>query len=138
MTRHRRTLLQLVGAVAIATVMALAFLVVGGLSPTQAKGGNGNGQGGNHGSTVSSVARSTCTATNPHNPAVSNHGMCVSSVAHGWKTTSATSTSSSSSAASSAAAGTSGTHSGKHGSKHKSKSKKSHSKKTHGSKTHKK
>jgi hypothetical protein len=35
-----------------------------------------------HGAYVSRVARSGCTAVNPHNPAVRNHGMCVRAAAH--------------------------------------------------------
>jgi hypothetical protein len=44
---------------------------------------NGKGHPNNHGSAVSAVAQGTCTAPNPHHPATSNHGMCVSAAAHG-------------------------------------------------------
>src|SRR5439155_2507116 len=36
-----------------------------------------HGPQGNHGAAVSQVARSNCTAVNPHNSSVQNHGMCV-------------------------------------------------------------
>jgi hypothetical protein len=37
----------------------------------------------NHGAAVSQAAKSGCTAVNPHNPKVRNHGMCVSAIARG-------------------------------------------------------
>ena len=138
MIQNRRTLMQLGVSAAIALAMAIGFVLVGGLSPTQAQGRPSNvgaqaSGSGNHGSIVSSVARSTCTATNPHNPSVSNHGMCVSSVARSQHTATSTSSSASASTAGTTqtqatSGGKSGTH-GKHGKKHTKKSKSKHHKK---------
>jgi hypothetical protein len=44
---------------------------------------NQSGHPNNHGAAVSRAARSGCTAMNPHNPKVRNHGMCVSVIARG-------------------------------------------------------
>lgn len=134
MTKNPRTLIQLTASIGIALVMAIAFAVVGGLSPTRAQGGPGStssSASGNHGSIVSSVARSTCTATNPHNPSVSNHGMCVSSVARSQHTSTTTTTTSTSAAAGAVTRNTSkstSTHGGKHGKKN---TKTHHTTKTH-------
>lgn len=133
MFAERRTIAHLTASAVIAVAMAIGFVVVGGLSPTQAKGGHGQGNAsGNHGSIVSSVARSTCTATNPHNPSVSNHGMCVSSVAKSQHTSSVASAGTKGTSTT-GGKGKSGKKHGKKGSKtHKSKKSKNHSKTQHG------
>jgi hypothetical protein len=80
------------------------------------------------------VARSTCTATNPHNPSVSNHGMCVSSVAKSQHTSSVASAGTKGTSTT-GGKGKSGKKHGKKGSKtHKSKKSKNHSKTNHGKK----
>jgi hypothetical protein len=48
----------------------------------------GKGPQGNHGASVSAVAKSNCVKVNPHNSKVMNHGQCVKQAAqqnHGQK-----------------------------------------------------
>lgn len=81
--RHPRSIIQAALSALVALSMAAAFVLVGGVGIGSAQGGSG----GDHGSGVSSVAQSSCTATNPHNPNVANHGMCVSAAAHSMAST---------------------------------------------------
>lgn len=146
-----RTVTQLGLAGILAAAMMLAFAAVGGIGVGFAHGGgNGHGQGQsqghgaagasgaqvvqttrtNHGATVSQVARSTCTATVPANPSVSNHGQCVRQAAQGQtqtmtETTTTTTTQS--------AAGIQSAQAGTHQTKHQAKTHhaKHHLKKSH-------
>jgi hypothetical protein len=58
----------------LAILVGGALIAGTGMSSALAQG---KGPQGNHGASVSAVAKSPCVAVNPHNPKVKNHGQCV-------------------------------------------------------------
>jgi hypothetical protein len=62
----------------LAMLVGGALIAGTGVSSVLAQG---KGPQGNHGASVSAVAKSNCVAVNPHNSKVKNHGQCVKQAA---------------------------------------------------------